>query len=70
MSAVTRRQAVEFYTIELSCLIDGAMFVTMTATSVDEQEPQLLTQEITSQRAGSLDDALVMIRRGMIANLT
>ena len=59
------RKAVEFYTIELSQLADGAMFVSMMATTIDEEEPQLLCQEITSERVASIDDALAIIKRGV-----
>ena len=58
-------KAIEFYTIELSHLADGAMLVSMTATIVDDEEPQLLTQEITSERAVSIDDALAVIKKGV-----
>lgn len=61
-----KRKAVEFYTIQLSLLADGGVFVEMTATTVDDQEPQLLSQEITAGRVGSFDDALETIRRGVI----
>ena len=59
------RKAVEFYTIELSQLADGAMFVSMIATTVDDEEPQLLSQEITSERVVSIDDALAIIKAGV-----
>ncbi len=58
-------KAVEFYTIELSQLADGAVFVSMMATTIDEEEPQLLCQEITSERVASIDDALAVIKRGV-----
>ena len=58
-------KAVEFYTIELSQLADGAMFVSMMATTIDEEEPELLSQEITSERVASIDDALAIIKRGV-----
>ncbi|MCR4283195.1 MAG: hypothetical protein NUV72_09245 [Bauldia sp.] len=58
-------KAVEFYTIELSQLADGAMFVSMMATTIDEEEPQLLSQEITSERVASIDDALAIIKEGV-----
>jgi hypothetical protein len=60
-----QRQAVEFYTIELSQLPDGGVYVAMTATMVDDEEPQLLSQEIVSQHVGSIDDALAVIRQGL-----
>jgi len=67
MTAATtyQRKAVEFYTIELSNLADGSMFVAMAATGIDEEEPQLLTQEITSERVFSLEAALALIERGL-----
>ena len=58
-------KAVEFYTIELSQLADGAMLVSMMATTIDEDEPQLLSQEITSERVASIDDALALIKKGV-----
>lgn len=61
----TTRQAVDFYSIEVFQLIDGALFVTMTATSVDDQEPQLLTQEITSERVASIHAALALTKNGL-----
>ena len=61
-------RAIEFYTIELSQLADGAMHVSMLATTVDEEEPQLLSQEITSERVSSLDEALAVIRKGITGN--
>lgn len=59
----THRQAVEFYTIELAHLADGTIHVSLTATTVDEEEPQLLSQEIACERVASLDDALTLIKR-------
>ena len=53
---------VEFLRIDLSPLADGRVFVSMTATTVDEQEPQLLDQEIASDHVATIDDALALIR--------
>ena len=53
---------VEFFRIELSPLADGKVFVSMTATTVDEEEPQLLDQEIASDRVTTIDDVLALIR--------
>lgn len=61
----TTRKAVEFYTIQLAQLADGAVYVSLTATMVDEEEPQLLNQEIVSERVVSIDDALVVIKKGL-----
>ena len=59
------RKAVEFYTIELAQLADGTIHVLLTATTVDEEEPQLLCQEIVSERVASIDDALAVIKQGV-----
>ncbi len=63
--ATSAWKAVEFYTIELSQLADGAMLVSMMATTIDEEEPQLLLQEIASERVVSIDEALAVIKRGV-----
>jgi hypothetical protein len=39
-------RSVEFYNIELALLADGRVYVSMTPTMVDDEEPQLITQEI------------------------
>ena len=39
----------------------------MTATTVDDQEPQLLTQEIARGTVATIDDALAIIKRGVAA---
>ena len=61
----TTRKAVEFYSIELAQLADGTFHVSLTATTVDEKEAQLLCQEITSERVASIDDALAAIKEGV-----
>jgi hypothetical protein len=60
------RKAVEFFTIELSQLADGEILVAMMATTVDGEEPELLSQEIASERVASLDEALAIIRSGVV----
>ena len=40
-------------------------YVAMLATTVDDQEPQLLTQEIACQNVATLEDALAVIRQGV-----
>jgi hypothetical protein len=42
VGTATTRKAVEFYTIELAQLADGTFHVSLTATTVDEEEAQLL----------------------------
>jgi len=54
-------KALEFFTIQLSPLADGNVFVAMTATTVDDQEAQLLSMEIASDRVATIDDALALI---------
>jgi hypothetical protein len=54
-------KALEFFTIQLSPLADGSVFVAMTATTIDDQEAQLLNQEIASGCSATLDDALALI---------
>ena len=65
MDAADTRKAVEFYNIELAILDDGGILVAITSTTVDEDEPQLLCQEIASERVVSIDDALAVIKRGV-----
>src|SRR4051794_40335810 len=47
-------QNAEFFRIELSPTDGGSVFVSMTATTVDDVEPQLLDQEIISERIATL----------------
>ena len=68
VDTATTRKVVEFYSIELAQLADGTFHVSLTATTVDEEEPQLLCQEIVSERVVSLDDALAVIKEGVIGN--
>ncbi len=58
---------VEFYRIELAPIADGNIHVSLTATTVDEEEPQLLDREIASDRVATIDDALALIRRSIVA---
>ena len=62
MAAATALKAVEFFTIQLAQLSDGMIAVSLTATTVDEQEPQLLNQEIVNERVASIEDALALIK--------
>lgn len=54
--------AIEFFRIELAPLAEGRVFVSMTATSVDEEEAQLLDQEIACDKVASIDEVLALIR--------
>jgi hypothetical protein len=55
-------RAVEFFRVELATLDDGSINVSLTATTVDEDEPQLLDQEIACDRVATIDDVLSLIR--------
>jgi hypothetical protein len=63
--ATTVRKLVELYTIEMAHLADGTIHVLLTATTVDDDEPQLLTQENGSYRVPTIDDALGVIKKGV-----
>ena len=54
-----------FYNIELAPLADGRVYVAMLATTVDDEEPQLLTQEIASDTVATIEDALAVIRQAI-----
>jgi hypothetical protein len=69
MPALTNLKAVEFYTIQLAELSDGMISVALTATTVDDEEPQLLNQEVVNERVASIDDALALVRAS-VANST
>lgn len=64
-ATASTRKAVEFYSIELAQLTDRTFHVALTATTVDEEEPQLLRQDIASERVASIDDALAVIKEGV-----
>jgi hypothetical protein len=52
----------EFLRIELSATTDGKILTSLTATTVDEDEPQLLDQEIACERVASIDELLELIK--------
>lgn len=60
--APTTRKAVWFYNLELALLADGGYHLSVAATTVDEEEPQLLCQEILDERVASIDDALASLK--------
>jgi hypothetical protein len=51
-----------FYTVELSRQADGNFFIEVTATSVDEEGPSLVNEELARDRVATIDDALALIR--------
>ena len=52
----------EFFRIELSALQDGAILVSLTATTVDDDEPELLDQEIARECVATIEDVLDLVR--------
>jgi len=60
---VSGRKAAWFYNLDLALLADGGYHLSVTATTVDEEEPQLLCQELIDERVASIDDALAKLRR-------
>jgi hypothetical protein len=65
MAGPTVRKAVEYFFAEIAQLPDGTYYVSLTATTVDDQEPQLLNQEIDSRGGVSLDEVLAVIKDGL-----
>jgi hypothetical protein len=65
MVGPTVRKAVEYFFAEIAQLPDGSYYVSLTATTIDDEEPQLLNQEIDSRRGVSLDEVLAVIRSGL-----
>jgi hypothetical protein len=56
------RRAVWFYNLELALLADGSYHLSVSATTVDEDEPQLLCQELLDEHAASVDEALAKLK--------
>jgi hypothetical protein len=52
----------EFLRIELSATADGKLLTSLTATTVDPDQPQLLDQEIACERVASIDELLALIK--------
>lgn len=66
MADVIRKAVVCFFA-EIAELPDGTYSLALTATTVDEEEPQLLNQEIDSRRSVSLDEVLAVIKTALSA---
>jgi hypothetical protein len=69
MVAPTIRKVVESFIAEIAQLPDGTYFVSLTATTIDDEDPQLLMQEIDSRRGVSLDEVLAVIRNGLTGSI-
>jgi hypothetical protein len=65
MTGPTLRKAVESFFAEIAQLPDGTYYVSLMATTIDEEEPQLLNMEIDSRRGVSLDEVLTVIKLGL-----
>jgi hypothetical protein len=65
MAGQAVRKAAEYFFAEIAQLPDGTYYVSLTATSVDDEEPQLLNQEIDSRRRVALDEVLAVIKGGL-----
>jgi hypothetical protein len=65
MPGATTRKAVESYFAEIAQLPDGAYYVSLTATTIDDEEPQLFNQEIDRRNGVSLDEVLAVIKNGL-----
>ena len=65
MVGPTARKAVEYFFAEIAQLPDGTYYVSLTATTIDDEEPQLLNQEIDSRRGVTLDEVIEVIRNGL-----
>lgn len=61
-AALASHPPVEFLRIQLAPLFGGEIFVSLTATTVDETEPGLLDQEIANARVSSVDELVALIR--------
>jgi hypothetical protein len=62
-NANTTRRAVWFYSLELASLTDKTYHLSVTATTFDEEEPQLLCQQLLDEHGGTIDDVLAKIRQ-------
>jgi hypothetical protein len=63
------RKAVEYFFAEIALLPDGTYYVSLTATTIDDEEPQLLNQEIDSRRGVTLDEVLMVIKDGLTGSV-
>ena len=57
---------IQFVNIEITPLLGGEYSVVMQATLLDEEQFEFVGQDLASERVGSLDDALALIRQNVI----
>ncbi len=55
-------RSAEFFRIELAPLLNGRIGVSLTATTVDDKEPELLDQEIARDHIETIDELVALIR--------
>jgi hypothetical protein len=65
MACTNVRKAVVSFFAEIAQLPDGTYYMSLTATTIDDEEPQLLNMEIDNRRGVSLDEVLAVIRNGL-----
>jgi hypothetical protein len=65
---VSGRKAAWFYNLDLALLADGGYHLSVTATTVDEEEPQLLCQELLHERVTSIDAVLARVKQVLTAS--
>ena len=68
MAGPTLRKAVVSYLAEIAQHPDGTYYVSLTATTVDDEDPQLLNMEIDSRHGVSLDEVLAVIKNGLTSS--
>lgn len=67
MAGTTTHKAFESYSIEIALLADETYYVSLMATTIDDEEQKLLSQEIDTRRGVALDEVLAIIRSALIA---
>ena len=65
MACTNVRKAVVSFFAEIAQLPDGTYYVSLTATTIDDEEPGLLNQEIDSRRGVTVDEVLAVIKGGL-----
>jgi len=58
---------IQFVNIEITPLLGGEYSVVMQATLLDEQELEFVAEHLVSERVGTLDQALAVIRQNVAA---
>jgi hypothetical protein len=67
-----RPTPIQFYSVELTPLVDGCMAVGVGATvceSIGDGDYELVNMDVASARVGTIDEALALIRTAVVATL-